>query len=284
MSNTVSFQEKVYQLIEPSEEGHNRYGIFDKSIMALILLNILAIILESYHSLQMQYAYYFYIFEIFSVIVFSIEYVLRLLTAHRKYKKKNSFFSVVHFIKSPMGIVDLLAILPFYLPLFIPFDLRFLRVLRATRLLRVFKLKRYSRSLEIVGKVLKDTKDELIVTVFITFLLLLIASTLMFYLEGNIQPDAFPNILSTFWWAIATLTTIGYGDVYPLTAGGRVLASIIAILGIGLVALPTGIISTGFIEEWYLKKGKMERLGKCPHCAKSLRQAEKKVVKRKGLF
>ncbi len=149
-------------------------------------------------------------------------------------------------------------------PLIITFDLRFLRMLRLTRLFRLFKVYRYSKALRIVGRVLKNKKEPLFLTLFVTFMLLLIASSLMYYIEHDAQPDAFPNIFSAFWWAVATLTTIGYGDVLPITGWGKLLSGVIALLGIGLVALPTGIIGSGFMEVIERK----EKPRYCPHCGK----------------
>lgn len=125
----------------------------------------------------------------------------------------------------------------------------------------MFKLNRYSKALNLIVKVFRDRKEEILVTVFIMLFIILISSTLIFYIESEVQPEKFPNIISSFWWAIATLTTVGYGDIYPITALGKVLASIIAISGIGLVALPTGIISSGFLDE--IKNDK-EHI--CPKC------------------
>jgi voltage-gated potassium channel len=179
-----------------------------------------------------------------------------------------------------MALIDLFAILPFYLPMVIVIDLRFLRILRLARILRIFKIQRYNNSLSLISSVIDNRKEELIVTLFITFLLLLLASSIMYFVETNSQPESFPNIIASFWWAIATLTTVGYGDVYPVTVIGKILSGIIALLGIGIVALPTGIISSGFIEE--MNKGKKncnntenrdtsEKEKKyCPYCGKKL--------------
>lgn len=163
-------------------------------------------------------------------------------------------------------------------------DLRFVRMLRLVRFLRLFKLSRYARSVAIVGQVLRRRRDELLVTVLLSVILLLIASTLMFYLESEVQPDAFPNILASLWWAVATLTTIGCGDVFPITGWGRLLSSVIAILGLGLVALPTGILSSGFIEELSRRRRKRAAnavggpdpadAAHCPHCGKPLNLAD----------
>ena len=159
-----------------------------------------------------------------------------------------------------MAVIDLLAILPFYIPMLIPIDLRFLRVLRLTKILRILKLNRYSKSLQLLGKILKNKRADLLVTVFVTTILIIFASSLMYYIENPAQPEQFPNIVASFWWAITTLTTVGYGDLYPITILGKILSGVIALLGIGLVALPTGIISSGFIEELsQRKKGKRRK-------------------------
>jgi len=147
----------------------------------------------------------------------------------------------------------------------IPIDLRFLWVLRLLRLFRVFKFNRYSSALNLISKVVKRKKEELIATVFIMVFIIMISSTLIYYMENAVQPDKFPNIVASFWWAIATLTTVGYGDIYPITAIGKIFASVIAISGIGLVALPTGIISSGFMSEM-----KRDKIRTCPNCGERI--------------
>ncbi len=226
---------------------------FIKFIYALIILNVIAIVLESYKGLRVQFGDFFRVFEVFSVVIFTIEYILRLWTSEKKLKFAFSIF----------GIIDLVAILPFYLPFLFTFDFRFLRILRLFRMLRVFKLGRYSKSLRLISSVLKETRAELSITVFIAFILLVFSSTLMYYVENDAQPDKFASIGHSFWWAIATLTTVGYGDIYPVTGLGKILSAVIALIGIGFVALPTGIISSAFIER--IKEDKKEKCV-CPHC------------------
>jgi voltage-gated potassium channel len=148
-----------------------------------------------------------------------------------------------------MGIFDLCAILPFYLP-FAFIDLRVLRIWRLVRLLRVIKLTRYNKSFDLIVKVFKREKDKLLMTFFIVGIMLLLASSVMYVVGNVVQPDEFPNILATLWWAVVTLTTVGYGDVYPVTVLGKLLSGIISILGIILIALPSGIICSGFIKEY----------------------------------
>jgi len=252
-------KKKIYELI-------NKNLVFIKFIYGLIILNVITLILESYKELRASFSDYFYYFEVFSVIVFSIEYLLRLWTSdlHKTYKgpplKKR-----LKFVFSTLGLIDLIAILPFYLPFIFPFDLRILRILRLFRLLRIFKLGRYSKSLNTLISVLKSTKSELAITGLVAFILLVLSSTIMYYFENEVQPEKFASIGHSFWWAIATLTTVGYGDVYPITAMGKVMSGIIALIGIGFIALPTGIISSAFIEKVQENKKKINSYI-CPKC------------------
>jgi voltage-gated potassium channel len=278
MKKTEVIKKRAFEIIEKGQLGDKTSRYFDLFLVILIILNVAAIIIASEKKFYLAFRDGFKFFEIFSVIVFTIEYLLRLWTAEYKVEAKSRNKARIKYIFTPMAIIDLLAILPFYLPFLIPVDLRFLRILRLTRLLRLLKIQRYSQSLQLIGKVLKEKKEELIVTIFVTFLLIVFASSLMYYIESEVQPDQFPNIISAFWWAIATLTTIGYGDVYPVTGWGRFLSGIIAVLGIGLVALPTGILSSGFIEELSSKKKSKIRESQdykyCPHCGKRLAKDE----------
>ena len=244
----------------------NNNPYFIKLIYGLIILNVIAIILESYEGIRIPYSHSLRIFEIFSVLIFTIEYLLRLWTSDLENNLNgNSIKKRLKFVLSTYGLIDLIAILPFYLPFIIPFDLRALRILRLFRLLRVFKLGRYSKSLKTISSVLKETKSDLAITLFVAFILLTLSSTLMCYVENEAQPEKFASIGHAFWWAIATLTTVGYGDVYPITAIGKVLSAIIALIGIGFVALPTGIISSAFIEKLRINKER-NFICKCPNC------------------
>lgn len=252
-------KKRIYEFI-------NKNSSFIKLIYGLIILNVITLILESYRELKVSFSDFFYYFELISVIIFSIEYLLRLWTSDlEKSCKGNSFKKRLKFGFSTLGLIDLLAILPFYLPLIFPFDLRILRILRLFRLLRIFKLGRYSKSLNTITCVLKSTKSELAITGFIAFILLVLSSTIMYYFENEVQPEKFASIGHSFWWAIATLTTVGYGDVFPITAMGKVMSGIIALIGIGFIALPTGIISSAFITRIQEQKKKKETC-KCPNC------------------
>ncbi|MCR8667891.1 ion transporter [Aestuariibaculum sp. M13] len=246
----------------------NTNPIFTKFIYGLIILNVISIILESYNEIKIEYSSQLYYFEVFSVIIFSFEYVLRFWTSDLEYKTGTKFLKRLKFSTSTYGLIDILAILPFYLPLLFPFDLRVLRILRLFRLLRIFKLGRLSKSMKTITSVLKDSKSELSITIFVAFILLILSSTLMYYVESDVQPEKFENIGQALWWSVATLTTVGYGDVYPITGVGKFLSAIIALIGIGFVALPTGIISSAFVERIQSEKRKKlkQHQCKCPSC------------------
>lgn len=237
---------------------------FIKFIYALIILNIFALILESYEELNSKYSHIFYFFEAFSVAIFTVEYLIRIWVSDKTKEDKRER---LNFAFSTLGIIDLIAIIPFYLPFIFPFDLRIVRILRLFRLLRVFKLSRYSKSLKTMKYIFKETKAELSMTLFVIFILMILSSTLMFYIEHEEQPEQFASIGDALWWSVVTLTTVGYGDVYPITGLGKLLSGVIALIGIGFVALPTGIISSAFIEKIQSEK-KTEKECNCPHCGK----------------
>lgn len=259
-------KQRIYNLVEKGAHGSVVNVVFDYFIMILIILNVFALMLETFPTLNEQLFSFLKIFEAVSVIIFSIEYIMRLYVSDLTHPTSSKLKSCCKFMFSFFGLIDLLAILPFYLPFFIALDLRFLRLLRLMRFLRILKINRYNNSLFQIWVVVKDKKPELLITGFVSLLVLFVAAFLMYEIEGEVQPDKFPNILESLWWAIATLTTVGYGDVYPVTGLGKFISGIIAVLGIGLIALPTGIISAGFME----KIGKKKKTEKCPHCGKEI--------------
>ena len=156
---------------------------------------------------------------------------------------------------SPMALIDLLAILPFYLP-FAEIDLRFIRIFRLFRIFRLLKISRYINAAEMIRNVIVNKKEELLISLFAISVLLLVVSSFMYFVEGDIQPQAFGSIPKSLWWGVITMTTVGYGDVYPVTTVGKILGSIVAILGVGIVALPTGLLASGFSDEIKKRKNK----------------------------
>ncbi len=229
---------------ESEEDKVSRY--FDLFIMTLIVLNVIAVVLETVDSIHQAYQWQFEYFEYFSVAVFTIEYLIRIWACTADPYYASPIWGRIKYIFSLSMLIDLMAILPFYLPLFVAMDGRFLRVLRLFRLFRIFKLGRYSAAFQSIVRVLRKRREELVISVTIVVIMLIISSSLMYYVENEAQPEAFTSIPATMWWGVATLTTVGYGDVYPITPLGRLLGAFIAILGVGMFALPAGIIASGF--------------------------------------
>lgn len=218
---------------------------FDFFIYTLIILNILAMILESHVAIKNRYDIFFSKFELFSIVIFSFEYIYRIFTYYREEGWRGAF----NYVFSFFGLIDLISILPFYLKQFITIDGRFFRILRLFRLTRIFKLGRESKSLRLFIKALSAVRNELKFTLFLSILTILFSASAIYFLENEAQPDVFSSITASIWWATVSLATVGYGDVIPITVGGKIFASIISLVGIGVVAIPTGIISASFVEE-----------------------------------
>jgi voltage-gated potassium channel len=247
-----ALKRKIWELIEAEDSGSSsrmRYDWVDLFLMTLISLNVIAVVLESVPELGASFATEFRWFETMSVIIFTIEYIVRIAVCTENPQFRGAVRGRVRFALTPLAIIDLLAILPSLLPLLFAIDLRIIRILRIFRFLRVLKLGRYSRSLQVIGRVLASKRADLAMTIIVVALLLTLASSAMYVLEKDAQPQAFTSIPMAMWWGIATLTTVGYGDVYPITTFGKMFAAIIALLGVGIVALPAGILASGFAEE-----------------------------------
>lgn len=238
----------VYRILETANDRDSLGRAVDLGLIALIALSVIAVILESVPSIEMRFYAELYWFEVFTVGVFSVEYVLRLWCAvdHPEYASMSPFRARLRYVFSFHAIIDLLAILPFYLLTFgfvTGVDMRFLR---AFRLLRVLKLTRYSSALNMLVITINDNARALAASFLILLTVMLLAASGMYYFEREAQPDDFGSIPAAMWWAFATLTTVGYGDVTPITNGGKVFGAMITVVGIGMVALPTSILASGY--------------------------------------
>lgn len=258
--------QRIYEILE-GQSNDKPTKAFQIFIISLISVNVLVVIIETEESVLDQYGYLFTPFEIFSIIVFTVEYSLRLLVCRLNPKYINTKFGFVRFVLSPMMLVDLAAILPFFLP-FVIADTRIIRIIRLLRLFRLFKLARYSDPMKTLGEVLRSKAGDLAVAFFILFIVLIFASSLMYYAEHQAQPEIFSSIPSSMWWGVITLTTIGYGDTYPITVLGKIIGAVVAVIGIAVYAIPTGIMASAFTEQ--LRKSKETKDKKCPHCGKEI--------------
>jgi voltage-gated potassium channel len=256
-------RKRAFEILERATVGDRTSLVVDVFILLLIVLNVVAVILESVLSIENSLRNFFYSFEVVSVAIFTIEYVLRVWCCVEDERYKSRVGGRLRFMFSFYALVDLLAILPFYIPFLLPLDMRFVRAMRLLRLGRILKVTRYSSSARLIGQALHDSKRTLVVAVGGIAVLLIVASSVLYFIEHDVQPDVFSSIPAAMWWGMATLTTVGYGDVTPITTWGKVIALLVSILGIGAIALPTAILGGAFAE--CLGFGNKVK-HKCPNC------------------
>jgi voltage-gated potassium channel len=241
-------RKRVHGLLEIGQSDTLLSRIIDFALVGLIVLNVLAIIVESIESVGVAYRPHFDMFELVSVAIFTVEYIARVWVAvddaHGKYRR--SILGRLRYMASPMALIDLIVILPFYLSFVVGIDLRVLRILR---LLRILKLTRYSGAWATFAAVLHDQRRTLYIAGFLMLVILVISASLMYLIEHDAQPEAFADIPSAMWWSLVTLTTVGYGDVTPVTVLGKLLGGFVTILGLGMYALPAAILASGFMRE-----------------------------------
>ncbi len=258
----------VHILLHP-ELGETKWDkIINGFIIVLIILNVVAVILETVDSVHAAHREFFRTFDIISVIIFSVEYVLRVWSSNHDPRYGHSVFGRLKYMVSTDALIDLLAILPFYVHVIVGFDLRMLRLLRLLRFLRLFRLTAYMRSAKMVKNVFVKRANELKLSLVLILFLIIIASSLLYFAEHNAQPKVFTSIPASIWWAVVTITSVGYGDMVPITLLGKVLTGVISLCGLALLALPAGIITAGFFEELGKVKGKGGHA--CPHCGKHI--------------
>ena len=240
------FKKWVYETIQPDVSHSVMSAIFDVIVMALIVASVVIVFAVTFNLPRDVMADLARVVDAI-VVVFTVEYALRIWTADLRYGK-GWFRSRVCYVFSPMAVVDLLAILPFYMPYFLPQGMLGIRALRLIRLLRIFKLNRHFDALAAIGAVIKDKARDLLAVLFFMSLMVLFLSLLMYAAEHDAQPDKFENAISALWWAIETFTKSGTCGFYPVTTLGRIIGAVVSVLGICLIAIPTGIISSGLIE------------------------------------
>ncbi len=267
----LSIKERVFALLEVAHADDKSSKYFDIFILSLITINGVSMILETVIALGQQFQYFFWLIEAISVPIFTIEYVARIWACTADPRHPHPFFGRIRYALRPLTIIDLLAILPFYLT-FLKVDFRVIRVLRIFRILRLAKLTRYSTAIWTFYRVFMAKKDELAIALTTIGILLVLASTFIYYAEHTVQPDKFSSIPAAMYWGVMTITTVGYGDIVPITTVGKLLGSLTGLLGIAIFAIPAGILASGFAQE--IKK-RTEPFQKCPHCGEIIDRRKK---------
>jgi voltage-gated potassium channel len=263
-------KKRIFDIIQIGQREDVVSRAFDIFIVAAIIANIAVLFLETFEQMDPYYELLHGI-EAVTVAIFCVEYLLRIWTAEYLYPKLSKKKAVLHFLVSFDGLVDLFTILPFFfLSGFVA-----LRMLRVVRIFHLFRLNASYDSFNVITSVLYEKKNQIISSVFIIFVLMLASSLCMYSAEYEAQPDVFNNAFSGMWWSISTILTVGYGDIYPITTLGRIMAIVISLLGVGVVAIPTGIISAGFVEQY-------TRMQKDKESEQPVRMKDSMIVKEAG--
>ncbi len=264
----LHLRKSFYRILEISDGKRRGISlIFNLLLVTIITLNSIAIVLHTVPEYNRRFSQLFLDFEFFSVVFFTLEYLLRVWVCVENAKYHHWFWGRLRYIFSVSAMIDILAIFPFYFSLFAT-DLAIVRILRLFRIFRLFRMSRYSHAFRMIQRVVAEKKEELILSTILVVFMLIIVSSVMYYVEHAAQPDKFSSIPATMWWGVTAMTTVGYGDIHPITPLGKLLGGITAIVGIGLFALPTGILVSGFNE--HIRVHKAPRRHHCPHCGKEI--------------
>ena len=251
------FRSRVFRMVSVGVVDEPINQAYDIISTGALIANLVGNILYTYESIRETWGALLLTDEAVTVLFFAVDYLLRIYTAKELYPEKSEGKALLAYMTSFSGIVDLLSFLPYYLPIFFPAGVAAFRMFRVIRILRLFRINAYYDSLNVITDVIKSKKQQLLSSVFIIAVFMVATSLCMYSLEHDAQPDVFQNAFSGIWWSASTLLTVGYGDIYPVTTLGRFLSIIITFLGVGIVAIPTGIISAGFVEQY----AKIHRLG-----------------------
>ncbi len=247
---TESFRKKLARVVEVGASDDLLSRGYDFFITGVILVNLIAAILATFSDIYAACGGLLEAVELVTAVCFALDYVLRLIAARHIFPAPSELRSLARYVFSFGGAVDLLSFLPYFLPIFFPAGAVAFRVFRIVRIFRLFRINTYYDSLNAITEVLVKKKQQLLSSVFLILVLLVASSLCMYSVEHEAQPDVFANAFSGIWWAVSTLLTVGYGDIYPVTPLGKFLSIIITFLGVGMVAIPTGIISAGFVEQY----------------------------------
>ena len=259
--NWIQRRKHIFEIIET---GNSR-GFFSQTygILSTIVLltNVIVTVLYTFDEMELNYGPLLLFLEAVTVALFAVDYILRLLTAQFLYPRLSEANALKRYVLSFSGIVDLMSFLPYYLPIFFPAGAAVFRLFRAIRIFRLFQINAYYDSLNVIAEVISNKKQQLFSSVFTILVLMLASSLCMYSLEHDAQPEVFTNAFSGMWWSVSTLLTVGYGDIYPVTTLGKIFSIFITFLGVGMVAIPTGIISAGFVDQY----SRLKRISEYAH-------------------
>lgn len=264
-------RKRIFEIIQIGKVTDIQSRIFDFVIVGLIVVNIFIAICDTFAELN-RFQPVFNVIEAFTVVCFTIELGMRLWTADYIYKKPRSI-SMLRYLISFNGFVELLSVIPFYLPFLFPKGLIAFRMFRVVRILRLFQANSYSNAMVTILGVIRRKRNQLMSSMLIIFVIMLMSSLVMYGFEHEVQPEVYKNVFSGIWWSTSTLLTVGYGDIYPITLGGKAASIVITFLGVGMVAIPTGILSAGFTEfiaEQKDKRKSHKKIEYCPYCGEML--------------
>ena len=248
--NMTALRKRIFQIIEVGSLDDYPSRIYDFINMLAIVVNLTLSVLYTFKEFREPYGHLALTVEAVTVAFFALDYLLRLFTAKIRYSKETELWALGKYIFSFGGLVDMLSFLPYYLPIFFPSGAVAFRMFRVARIFRLFRITAYYDSLNVITEVISSKRQQLMSSVFLIAILMLASSLCMYSLENEAQPAVFTNAFSGIWWAVSTLLTVGYGDIYPITTMGKVFSIVITFLGVGMVAIPTGIISAGFVDQY----------------------------------
>lgn len=249
-------RKRLFEIIEVGSCFDKASKAYDYFSIVAIVVNLIVSVLYTFDEIKTDFGQCMLIIEQLTVAIFAIDYILRVITAKFLYPEEKEGKAIRKYVFSFTGIIDLLSFLPYYLPVFFPAGTVAFRMIRIVRILRLFRINAYYDSLSVITEVISSKKQQLISSVFIILVLMLASSLCMYSLEHDAQPEVFSNAFSGIWWATSTLLTVGYGDIYPITTLGKIFGIFISFLGVGMVAIPTGIISAGFVSQYTNIKNK----------------------------
>jgi voltage-gated potassium channel len=268
-------QKRVYEILESQSRTLPAGRFVSRALLLLILINVFAAVIETDAGVFHQYGHVLDVIAALSVFVFIAEYILRVWCCTQNPEYRAPVTGRLRYMASPVAIIDLFVIIPF---IFLPFIAHpgLYSVIRFLRIFWILKIGHYTRSLGVFSRVFKAKREEIFIAFFIMLVLLVMGSALIFFAEHEAQPTKFSSVLASMWWGIETMATIGYGDMVPITPLGKVIAGLVAMAGIGLFALPAGILASGFIDEYHKVRDGKTSLNVCPHCGKEIETIPKK--------